>query len=40
MRHEYASPNYIKAIKGNEMGGVLSTHGRDEKCVQNVGRKI
>jgi hypothetical protein len=26
--------------KDNEMGGACSKHGRDEKCKQNVSRKI
>jgi hypothetical protein len=28
-----------KKIKEDEMGGECDTHGRDEKCVQNVGWK-
>jgi hypothetical protein len=26
-------------VKGDEMGGDSSTHGTDEKCIQNFGRK-
>jgi len=26
-------------VKEDEMGGACSTHGCDEKCIQNVGRK-
>jgi hypothetical protein len=27
-------------IKQDEMGGIYSTHGEDEKCVQNFGVKV
>jgi hypothetical protein len=29
----------LHQIKGDEMGGSCSTHGKDEKCVQNFGCK-
>jgi hypothetical protein len=28
-----------KKVKKDEMGGARDTHGRDEKCIQNFGRK-
>jgi len=31
----YASPNIIRVMKGEEMGGAFSPHGSVEKCVQN-----
>jgi hypothetical protein len=31
---------YGDKIKVEEIGGACSTHGRDEKCVKNFGRKI
>jgi len=33
----YASPNIIRVIKEDEMYGAYSTHGRDEKYIQNFG---
>jgi hypothetical protein len=27
-------------IEDNEMGRLFDTHGRDEKCLQNLGRKV
>jgi hypothetical protein len=36
----YSSPNIIRnIIKEDELYGTCSTHGRDDKCVQNFGRK-
>jgi hypothetical protein len=37
----YTSPNVIRVIKsrGMRIGGSCSMHGRDEKSVQNFGRK-
>jgi hypothetical protein len=35
----YASLNIIGVIKENEMGGMCSTYGRDEKCIQYSGWK-
>jgi hypothetical protein len=26
-------------VKEDEMGGICSKHDRDEKCIQNFGRK-
>jgi hypothetical protein len=39
--HNVCSPTYYfgDQIKEYEMGGACSAHGRDEKCVQNVGQK-
>jgi hypothetical protein len=30
---------YGNQIKGNELDGACSTHGRDEKCAQNFSQK-
>jgi hypothetical protein len=35
----YASPDIIKIIKVNEMGGTCSTNGSDGKCIKNFGWK-
>jgi hypothetical protein len=37
----YASPNVIRVIKlgRTRWAGACSTHGMDEKCIQNSGRK-
>jgi len=35
----YASPDYGDKINQYGMDGVCSTHERDEKCIQNFGRK-
>jgi hypothetical protein len=37
----YVSPNITRAIKSRRMnmGGAYNTHRRDEKCIQNFGRK-
>jgi len=37
----YSSPSIIKSdqIKEDNMGGVYSMHGKDEKCIQNFGQK-
>jgi hypothetical protein len=36
----YASPNIIRVIKEDGMGGGCSTQGRDEKCLQNFSLKM
>jgi hypothetical protein len=28
---------YVDEVKDDEMGAICSTHGRDDKCVQNFG---
>jgi hypothetical protein len=35
LRNLYASPNVNRVIKSRKM----STHGTDEKCIRNSGRK-
>jgi hypothetical protein len=35
----YSSPDIIRQIKANEMGGPCGTHGRVEKSVQGFGGK-
>jgi hypothetical protein len=35
----YASPNIIKVTKSRTMGRACSTHGRDEKYIQDFGQK-
>jgi hypothetical protein len=36
----YTSPNIIwEDQNSNEMGGTHSTHKRDEKFIENIGRK-
>jgi hypothetical protein len=37
----YASPNIIRvsSVKENEIGGARSTHGTEQKWVQNFDRK-
>jgi len=35
----YASSDSIRMIKEDKIGGACSTDGRDEKCIQNFGRK-
>jgi hypothetical protein len=40
IRNLYASPSIIRVIESrDEMCGARSTHGRDEKCIKNFGRK-
>jgi hypothetical protein len=35
----YSSPDIIRQVKGNEVGGAFDTHGRGEKSVQGFGGK-
>jgi hypothetical protein len=35
----YSSPDIIRQVKANEVGGACGTHGRGEKCVQGLGGK-
>jgi len=35
----FASPNIIQVIKEGVKGRACSTHGKDEKCIQNLFRK-
>jgi hypothetical protein len=35
----YSSPNIIRQVKANEVGGACGTHRRGEKSVQGFGRK-
>jgi hypothetical protein len=35
----YSSPDTIRQVKANEVGGVCGTHGRGEKSVQGFGGK-
>jgi hypothetical protein len=35
----YSSPDIIRQVKANEMGGACGTHGRGEKSVQGIGGK-
>jgi hypothetical protein len=37
----YTSPNIISMMlsRVGEIGGICSTHGRDEKCIQSFGRE-
>jgi hypothetical protein len=35
----YSSPDIIRQVKAKEVGGVCSTHGSGEKCVQGFGGK-
>jgi hypothetical protein len=35
----YSSPDIIRQVKANEVGGVCSTHRRGEKSVQGFGEK-
>jgi len=30
---------YDNEIKEDKLGGACGTHGRDEKCIQNFGKK-
>jgi hypothetical protein len=41
LRNLYASPNMYQGdqTKDDEQGGAGSTHGRDDKCIRNVGWK-
>jgi hypothetical protein len=36
----YSSPDIIRQVKANEVGGVCGTHGRGEKSVQAFGGKF
>jgi hypothetical protein len=36
----YSSPDIIRQVKANEVGGACSTHGRGEKSVQGFGGKV
>jgi hypothetical protein len=33
----YSSPDIIRQVKANEVGGACSTHGRGEKSIQGFG---
>jgi hypothetical protein len=35
----YSSPNVIRVIKKNEVGGVYSTYGREEKFIQGFSAR-
>jgi hypothetical protein len=35
----YSSPDIIRQVKENEVGGAHSTHGRGQKSVQGFGGK-
>jgi hypothetical protein len=35
----FSSPDIIRQVKANEVGGACGTHGRGEKSVQGVGGK-
>jgi hypothetical protein len=35
----YSSPDIIRQVKANEVGGAYSTHGRGERIVQGFGGK-
>jgi hypothetical protein len=35
--HLLINQNCVKTIKKNEMGGVCSTYGGEERCVQGLG---
>jgi hypothetical protein len=35
----YSSPDIIRQVKANEVGGACGTHGREEKSVQGFGGK-
>jgi hypothetical protein len=39
IRDLYASSNIIRMVKSRRIGGICSRNGRDEKCIQNFGRK-
>jgi hypothetical protein len=39
LHDSYASPNIIKLIRENEMGGSCGMHGKGEKCIQSFGQK-
>jgi hypothetical protein len=34
----YSSPDIIRQVKANKVGGACSTHGRGEKSVQGFGK--
>jgi hypothetical protein len=36
----YSSPDIIRHVKSNEVGGACGTHGRGEKSVQGFGGKV
>jgi len=36
----YSSSNIISEIESRRVGGACSTHGVDERCIQNFGRKL
>jgi hypothetical protein len=35
----YSSPDIIRQVKANELGGACGTHGRGEKSVRGFGGK-
>jgi hypothetical protein len=35
----YSSPDIIRQVKANKLGGACGTHGRGEKSVQGFGGK-
>jgi hypothetical protein len=35
----YSSPDIIRQVKANEVGGACGTHGRGERSVQGFGEK-
>jgi hypothetical protein len=35
----YSSPDIIRQVKANEVGGTCVTHGRGEKSVEGFGGK-
>jgi hypothetical protein len=40
--HDFNTPHQIllNEIKEDKMGGACNKHGREEKCLQGIGRKI
>jgi hypothetical protein len=36
----YSSPDIIRQVKANEVGGACGTHGREEESVQRLGGKV
>jgi hypothetical protein len=39
LRNLYSSPDIIRQVKANEVGGACDTHGRGKKSVQGFGGK-
>jgi hypothetical protein len=35
----YSSPHIIRMVKSRRIGGICSTHGREERNIQNFGRE-